>query len=253
MDFHNVEHTRGVVHRTDNLLHAMGATPAERDLGKIAAAFHDVVQRWQENHTPDGRVLRKRFIGQNEAESAAEAVAWMKGNGADDARAAELVTAAILGTVPSWDGQNMTVAQPNVPADAHPVVRAVALSDLGIPGMDGGLDFVETGDGLFREENLDVARALRGCTSRAHLPADVVEAYKARVVGWARGQVAYARGRRARLPIELGDLNGPARAAVEALFSRFDESIAAAELAVKQRESMPAWDVLRAAGYVVPS
>jgi len=176
----------------------------------------------------------------------------MQGNGAD-ARSVELVTAAIMGTVPTWDAQNMTVAQPNVPADVHPIVRAVALADLGIPGMEGGAEFVETGDGLFREENLDVARALRRCAARADLAADVVEAYKARIVGWSRGQVAYARGRRARLPIELDGMSGPARAAVEALFHRFDESIAAAEQAVKVREPMPAWDVLRVVGYSIPS
>ena len=59
--------------------------------------------------------MRKRFVGQNEADSAAEAAAWMQGNGAD-ARSVELVTAAIMGTVPSWDAQNMTVEQPNVTA-----------------------------------------------------------------------------------------------------------------------------------------
>jgi hypothetical protein len=253
MAFHNVEHTEGVVRRTEVLLRAMGASPHEIELGRLAAAFHDVVQRWVENPLPDGKLLRKRLAGQNEAESADEAVAWMRAHGWTDAHHADLVRAAILSTVPSWDVQNSTVAQPNLLPDSPPVVRAVALADLGIPGMESGAEFVETGDGLFREENLDVARALRHCSRRADVPADLLESYKARAVGWCRGQVSYARGRQARLAAELGHLTGAARSAVEALFGHFAESAAAAEEAVRRREAASAWDVLKATGYAVPA
>src|SRR5262249_14770986 len=134
----------------------MSASQEEYDAGVIGAAFHDVVQRWEVNTTPDGRVLRKRFAGQNETDSAAEAVAYLRKTGGFSDAQCDLVTAAILGTVPAWDNDNKTVSQPKVTPDASPAIRAVALADLGIPGMDSGRDYVETGDGLFREENLDI-------------------------------------------------------------------------------------------------
>src|SRR5262249_19856896 len=197
MAFHNVEHTEGVVRRAQVLLKAMSASAQEYDAGVIGAAFHDVVQRWEVNNTPDGKSLRKRFVGQNETDSAAEAVAWMRKTGGFSDEQCDLVTRAIMGTVPAWDVDNKTVSQPKVPADAVPAVRAVAMADLGIPGMDGGPHFIETGDGLFREENLDVNRAVRASKTRADVPADVLEGYKTRIVGWCRGQASYACGRRA--------------------------------------------------------
>jgi hypothetical protein len=161
-----------------------------------------------------------------------------------------LVTQAILATLPGWDAAHHTASQPRLSAAAPPVVRAVALADLGSAGMDGAA-FVEGSDQLFREENLDIGRALRHCATRGDLSRAVLEGYKARALAWARFQAAFARGRRARLPMELGNLSGAARAALQALFCRFEEAIAAAEEAVRVREALPAWEVLRATGYSI--
>jgi len=253
MPFHCAAHTEGVIRRAGSLLRAMGASETEYQLGLLAAAYHDTVQRWEANAMPDGRVLRKRFTGQNEAESAAEGVAWMQqhGGGVFQPGDAELLTQAIMATVPGWDPANGTVSQPNLSADSPAVLRAVAMSDLGIPGMDGGF-YVTTGDHLFREENLDIARAFRRCASRSDLDASVLEGYKTRMLNWCRGQVSFAKGRRARLPIELGNLSGSARSAVEALFSRFDEAISSNEQAAKTREAMSPWEVAGAMGYTIP-
>jgi len=254
LPFHCADHTAGVVRRTEALLKAMGASEPEREVGLMAAAFHDTVQRWEPNPTPDGRILRKRFTGQNENDSAAEGVQWMRGAGSGtfSDQECDLLTQAIRATIPGWDAANATVSQPNLAADSPAVVRAVALADLGIPGMEGAA-FVETGDQLFREENLDIARALRACAKRSDLSDAVLEGYKTRILGWCRGQVNYARGRRTRLPIDLGNLSGPARAAVEALFCTFDQAISAAEEAVRTREALPPWEVVRATGYAIPS
>jgi len=150
MPFHCADHTRGVIRRTEALLRAMGVIEHEMQLGRIAAAFHDTVQRWETNQTGDGRLLRKRFAGQNELDSAAEGVAWMRQAGGMGDRDCDLVTEAIRATIPGWDAANGTVSQPNLNAASPPVVRAVAMADLGIPGMEPG-DFVVTGDQLFRE------------------------------------------------------------------------------------------------------
>jgi len=80
-----------------------------------------------------------------------------------------------------------------------------------------------------------------------------VEGYKTRMLNWCRSQTSYARGRRARLQQELGDLTGPARAGVEALFSGFDKAVAAAEEGVRAREPLSGWEVARAMGYAVPA
>jgi hypothetical protein len=251
LPYHSAEHTAGVIRRTGALLRAMGAAGQECRLGLLAAAFHDTVQCWEANPTSEGQVMRRRLTVQNEAHSAAEAVDWMRRAGCFDEQDSALVTQAILATIPGWAAEHNTVSQPRLSAAAPPAVRAVALADLGSAGMDGAA-FVAGGDQLFREENLDIGRALRHCATRCDLGRAVLEGYKARALVWARFQATFARGRRARLPTELGDLRGAARAAVQALFCRFEEAIAAAEEAVRVREALPAWEVLRATGYSIP-
>jgi hypothetical protein len=252
MPFHCAEHTAGVIHRTAALLQAMGAVEREYQMGLLAAAFHDTVQRWAPATTPDGKVLRRRFSGPNEIDSAAEAVAWMRqADGAFGEPDYELVTRAILATIPGWDAENGTVFQPHLTADAPAAVRAVALADLGIAGLDAGA-FVMTGDQLFREENLDIGRALHRCATRADLGAATLEDYKARMLAWSRSQAGFARGRHARLDPELGDLNCDSAAAVRALFGGFEASIRTADEVVRVREHLPPWEVARAMGYPIP-
>ena len=84
------------------------------------------------------------------------------------------------------------------------------------------------------------------------LPAGTLDAYKARMLAWSRTQPGFARGRRARLEIELGNLSSRAKAAVRALFSEFDAAVAAATEVVKAREPLPPWEVARAMGYPIP-
>ena len=250
LPFHCVAHTVGLLRRTGALLRAMGASEDEFHLGLVAAAFHDTVQNWSPLTTPDGRVLRKRCTGCNEADSAAEAVAWMRSAGVFREEHYDLVIQAILATIPVWNALHQTVSQPHLTHEAPLVVRAVALADLGIAGMDG-LPFLETGDQLFREENLDIA-ALRRCSTRADLSEVVLEGYKARMLTWSRSQPGFVRGRRARLEQDLGNLKGAAREAVRELFCEFETAITVAEDAVRTRESLSPWEVARAMGYAVP-
>jgi hypothetical protein len=252
MPFHCAEHTVGVIRRTGDLLRAMGAAEREYQLGLLAAAFHDTVQRWVPATTPEGKVLRSRFSGQNETDSAAEAVAWMRqADGAFCEPDYDLVSRAILATVPGWDAGNGTVFQPYLTADAPAAVRAVALADLGIAGMDGEA-FLMTGDQLFREENLDVGRAFRRYATRNDLGTATLEGYKTRMLAWSHSQAGFARGRRARLELELGDLGGSAAAAVRALFGRFEAAISAADGAFRAREHLPPWKAAKAMGYLIP-
>lgn len=250
--FHGLDHTRGVLDRAVTLARAMGATDEEADLAGIAAAFHDTVQRWEENPRADGAVLRKRFAGQNEKDSAAEAVRWMQDNGNHDTHAHQLVTEAILATVPGWDPANSTVCQPNLQPSSHIVVRAVALADLGVAGMMGKA-FVDEGDPLFREEQLDIARAIRSAATRSAIPAETQEAYRKRMLGWSASQAGFAKGRKARLDAELGELDPTLQQQVKALFTGFDTAIAAANDVVTERSALSFWDLAKAMGYIIPS
>src|SRR5262249_60296902 len=100
--YHGVAHTVGLLRRIGALLRARGASEDEFPLGLLAAAFHDTVQNWAPLTTPDGRVLRKGFTGRNEADSAAEAVAWMCRAGVFREEHYDLVSRAILATTPVW-------------------------------------------------------------------------------------------------------------------------------------------------------
>jgi hypothetical protein len=124
----------------------------------IAAAFHDSVQRWMAVEGEGGVVTRKRLTGRDEVASAAEAVEAMAGlNVRFSPDECGIVASAIIGTIPGWDGEFSTVCQPFL--IEHPVIRAVALADLGSAGMDP-IMYRRDGPALFAEENLDLMEAI---------------------------------------------------------------------------------------------
>lgn len=250
--FHGLDHTQGVLRRAVILARAMGATAKEADLAGIAGAFHDTVQNWEENPRADGAVLRRRFAGRNEEDSAAEATRWMRDAGNYTEQDAQLVTEAILATVPGWDPANGTVCQPNLLPTSHLVVRAVALADLAVAGMQG-TDFVREGDPLFREEQFDIARAIRGATNRSDIPIETQEGFRKRMLGWSQSQAGFAKGRKARLDAELGELDASAKERVKALFIGFDAAIQASAALVTERSQLSFWEIAEAMGYGIPS
>ncbi len=249
LEFHGLPHTVSVMSRSEELARAMGASDHQVMLACIAAAFHDTVQDWEAIRHPDGRVLRRRFAGTNEAASADEAVAWMKSVGRFTGADCGAVRDAILATVPCWDVQAETVKQSNLNPESMIIIRAVALADLATAGMDPE-DFVAEGDSLFREENLDIASAIAGgYVSRAQQ-----DVYKKRMIAWRHAQPGFARGRALRLEEELGNLmSDEARKRVRALFAGFDSAVAAAYKAIFDRQDLPFWDMAKVMGYSTPS
>ena len=105
---------------------------------------------------------------------------------------------------------------------------------------------------MFQEENLDIDAALRRCSTRLDLDGAVLEGYKARMLTWSRSQPGFARGRRALLEQDLGNLRGAAREAVRNLFCGFETAITISEDAVRAREALSPWGVARAMGYPDP-
>jgi hypothetical protein len=236
MHYHNAVHTAGVIERAWSIGQAMGMSPRHLLLTVVAAAFHDTVQRWFAVQGEGGVVSRKRLTGRDEVASAAEAVEAMSGLGPSfTPQETGVVASAIVGTIPGWDAEASTVAQPFL--IEHPIIKAVALADLGAAGMDPDM-YLRDGPALFAEENIDVMEAVTNARRASDIPVAAQAFYRARYIAWLKVQPGFARGREARLHAELAGLDDAGRTAVFQLFSRFDESVAAAEAAVIEAEAL---------------
>lgn len=238
MHYHNTVHTRGVIDKSLAIGAALGMTERELLLTTIAAAFHDTVQEWRAVAKDGGVVSRVRRAGANEVASAKEAIDCIHELGAPfTPEEMGVVASAILATIPGWGVAYNTVVQPFLTPDSHKVTRAVALADLGSSGMDPDM-FLTDGPTLFAEENLDVMEALEQAQTASDIPADKQEAYRARYTGWLKIQPPFARGRqRYFAEVESAHLDTESKTRLDALFSRYDESIAAAEQAVERAEA----------------
>jgi hypothetical protein len=238
MHYHNRVHTSGVIDKARQIGEALGMNERELLLTTIAAAFHDTVQEWVAVPKDNGAVNRVRHAGANEVASAKEAMDCMAGLGAPFTPEEKgIVASAILATIPGWGVPYSTVIQPFLKPDSHKVVRAVALADLGSSGMDPDM-FLTDGPTLFAEENLDVMEALETAQTAADIAADKQETYRARYMGWLKIQPPFARGRqRYFAEVESASLDEESKARLHALFSRYEESIAAAEQALARAEA----------------
>lgn len=257
--FHNVEHTDGVVRRTELILRTIrnsvpdAVSVKDIALGKVAAAFHDVVQEWDEDRTEDS-VKRRRRTGSNEITSATEAVVFLekmnKEFGQDIFSKDDLgiITDAIGATVPDYNAEEKTVVQPNITERSSIVARALALADLGTAGMDGADAFVREGNTLFREENLDIARAMKQSQS---ITSQEKDRYRKRMLEWSVSQEIFARGRRNLFDKELQKIPFEAVISVKLLFGKFKESITAVGQLAKNREALSFEEIARDMGYVL--
>jgi hypothetical protein len=238
MHYHNRVHTQGVIDKSLQIGAALGLDERQLMITGIAAAFHDTVQEWTSVTKDNGAVNRVRFAGANEIASAKEAMDCVAEVGAPlNPEEKGLIGAAILATIPGWGVPYSTVIQPFLKPDSHKIVRAVALADLGSSGMDPDM-FLTDGPTLFAEENLDVTGALEKSTSPDEIDEATQESYRARYIGWLKIQPGFARGRqRYFADVESASLEGEDKERLQALFSRYDESIAAAEAAVARAEA----------------
>jgi hypothetical protein len=237
MHYHNSAHTAGVIERARAIGEAMGMAERQLLLAVVAAAYHDVVQRWFPVHGEGGVVMRKRLTGRDEIASAHEAVEAMGGLGVRfTAEEIGIVASAIVGTIPGWDCEEATVSQPFLVE--HPVIRTLALADLGAAGMDPDM-YRRDGPALFAEENLDVMEAVAKARVASDIPAASQRFYRARYIAWLKVQPGFARGREARLHNEeLAGLDEQVRERVIGLFSRFDDSVACSEEAITLAETL---------------
>lgn len=237
MYYHNWAHTAGVIERAQAIGVAMGMSERDLLLTTVAAAFHDVVQRWVAIEHEGGVVMRQRLAGRDEVASAQEAVEAMQMLGVTfSPKERGIVASAILATIPGWDADSATVCQPFLVS--HPVVSAVAIADLGSSGMDPAIYFRD-GPALFAEENLDLMAAVMSADRASDIPPDRQDSYRSRYLAWLGVQPGFARGRRQRLETgELDEFAPEVRGRILALFSQFEESIALSEAAVRRARDL---------------
>lgn len=255
--YHRPHHTRAVIERTSAILttirQADTAAVSERDvlLGQLAAAFHDTVQNFTLLGTPDGRMMMKRAVGDNENASAQEAETFMRSANvaADDKIFTEddirTVREAILGTVPGWSQELKTVVQPNVTSDSSTVARAVALADLGASGMDPATA-VEEGDRVFMEENYDMLQALYGSEP---ISDEQKEFFRTRMVTWATQQIEFITGRKNLFESQIQGFSPAIQERLRSLFSGFNQSIALQRRTAESRTQMTFEQIAADMGY----
>jgi hypothetical protein len=255
--YHNTQHTGNVIRRTKAILGAI--RDADRTalseqlikLGGFIAAWHDTVQKYEINEVTDGaftKEIRRRFIGGNEKESADEAIDYMRSlnHSPFSDEDEEFVHQGIHVTIPGPDLKQGTMIQPYLTGESNLVTRAVALADLGTAGMDGPQEFILGGNAFFREENIDIHKALQHPES---LSAAQKEFFRKRMITWSEGQEKFATGRKELLNTELDGLSEEEQLAVRNLFNTFDESIQGAQAKTERRKEMSFEELVSDFGY----
>lgn len=173
--YHNRHHSEFVQEGTGRMCEALGLSPTERAIGRVAAATHDIVQ------------LKPR--GVMEQESVDWLAAEMRRRGIFAEQAVQIGALAILGTEPTFDGNRLSgqvVTELDYPSrSAELVAKSVACADLGeLYAPTGPL----VGHELYKEIN-------------GIAPGD--EPDIAKLIGFQRGQVALADSY--RYPLAKGE------------------------------------------------
>ena len=265
LDFHNSEHTKDIIRRTKTILETIqGVCPELVDTtaiedGQLAAAFHDMVQEWREEIVteelgglPIFKIIRKKESEKNELKSAIIALSFLdrieEETGTDLFSPTSMgqVQEAIMTTVPSF--KYGTVIQKNLTERSSPVARALALADIGAAGIDGPEIFISTGDALFREDNLDISRAIVG---KEPLSEKQRRYFSNRMKNWSIDQIAFAEGRKKLFESEVAPLPEKARVAVRAVFSKFDETILSVKTCAEKRKTMSFEELTVDMGYKI--
>lgn len=255
LSFHNVHHTEGVIRRFDLIMNTLKDidplyTERGHKVGRFAAANHDTVQRWEPNTVvgqgqDEGgltKTMRKRFVGANETASLKEALAFLekvnKEAGTEIFTDSDLkmVEEAINVTVPGFDMEKGTVVQPSLTPESSLITRAVALADISTAGIDGPEAYLAEGDALFREENLDIAEAVKSVETLSEQQKNF---YRERMLKWGAGQIKFAEGRKSLLEDELlVHYPDSTHEVLRTLFGRYDDSIAAEHERTERRKAM---------------
>lgn len=232
--FHRQQHTLDVMRRTELLANATRLSIKEVNLARLAAAFHDVVIN-SNAYVPSYQGKRIPVVA--ELHSIRELSSWAIRSYPDVILKEDrtLMANAISATFPRRHESLATTIQPLLHENSHPVVRCVALADLGTAGMDGGKAFLAESRLRFLEKNLDIYSAITlSGNNRIFLVSQ--KAYKKRMLEWLCMQLPFIEGRRQRLEVELGNWDSSTKDRVRNLFCHFDDSKSAIEKAIQDQE-----------------
>lgn len=269
LDYHNVLHTQGVLDRTTKILSILqkkipgSISDHDIQVGRIAAAFHDVIQEWEpaisgESGTANYRKIRKRHVGRNEELSANQAAEFMTlanqqaGRQVFSQKDMEAQKEAILATVPYFDPKLNTVVQPNLTPQSSLIARSVALADLGFVGMCSAEEFLKGEDALFREDNLDIKEALDYFGDPPKILSEETKIFfRQRMLAWTNGRHAFANGRKILTLEAISFFPPQAQSDLNKLFYSFEEILIASQNASKIRNKMDFETLARDFGYFI--
>jgi hypothetical protein len=265
LPYHDSAHTLFVIKKVEVILDSICSADlrlvSKRDIqiGRFAAAFHDVFIRWEKSIVKEGqytKILRKRLLPdsiENEKASAEIALNYMDmvnevyQTEIFTSRDKALVKEAIEVTLPKFDPNIDTVIQPRLTKDSSLVALAVALADVGAAGLDSKV-FTDGGDRLFREENIDIFEAIE--LNNKKISKDTLDYYAGRMRKWSQSQIGFAKGRKIRSQTEIQVLPPIARDKVLSLFNNFDNSIEIAQKLLDERSRMDFIDLINDMGYL---
>lgn len=270
LEYHTTKHTETVVQRYNQIVSAirrMSTMPIDErevQIGELAAGWHDTVRSGGEvviDEPEDSpfagmsKLVLKDTTGANEEESEDLLVSFMdevnkKFPETFTEQDKEISRTHIAVTIPDFDPINKTVFQPNLNETSSVPMRAIALADIGVAGMGTPEEFIEEGDAVFREENIDIAEAFASFANKGYIDERTQEYFAYRMRMWSANQEKFAEGRKNRLDEELEGLE-PAivHGLKNEVFTNFDASIAAAQKHAKERREMSFFELARDMGY----
>lgn len=277
LSYHNVDHTKSVIERYTRIVSLIREIDPnlisirEIQIGQLGSAFHDDVQNFVEkveiekdtiNGMPNPfagmeKKVRARDTINNEEESYKPAIAYMREVNKTKPNTftkidEDMLHQQIAVTVPDFDIENKTVFQPNLNKDSKIVDIALALADINGAGIDGAEQFINEGNALFREENLDIMEAVFDMRNGQIIPEKNKEYFKQRIIIWSQIQPAFAQGRKNLLDKEISSLSPAIQTALkEKIFNKFDESIGATKKLLSERKNMNFEEIIASMGYKI--
>lgn len=277
LSYHNVDHTKSVIERYTRIVSLIREIDPnlisirEIQIGQLGSAFHDDVQNFVEkieiekdtiNGMPNPfagmeKKVRARDTINNEEESYKPAIMYMHEVNKTKPNTftkvdEDMLHQQIAVTVPDFDIENKTVFQPNLNKNSKIVDIALALADINGAGIDGAEQFINEGNALFREENLDIMEAVFDMRNRQIIPEEDKEYFKHRIILWSQIQPAFAQGRKNLLDKEIASLPPAIQTTLkDKIFNKFDESIDATKKLLDERKSMTFEEIIASMGYKI--
>ena len=237
--YHNSQHTKEVIEATGLILTTLqeadpdlGISMRDVQMGRLIAAWHDVVQGSDIIEADEGLLIRKFQRGVNEDKSLLELNAFMEGAGVFEPDDFETAKQGILGTITDVDMRVGRLSQPGAgDTTASIVARAVSMADLSAtPGIRGPEAFLREG----RVNYVEQYPALTDPQGTRRL----IERHGMTLVRhaqhWLAMQHVHVLARKDGFAEEIADLSPDAQAAMHDLFGSFDDSAREAEAIAHQ-------------------